>query len=324
VVRPGGRRSRGGLDETYGFAGENALSTFPQNSGHNPTAHKFPVVGAAYVHHQLAAIHPFVDGNGRTSRLLMNLVLFRSGYPIVNIKREERAKYYEALSFADLGLYDPLVELIMSGANEVFSQMKRVREETERARIFAERWGQTEAAVIQRREEREYKIWLGLMENVKLEFENVADLLDEKLREIRITFSKYPEPDFAKFIELREKGKTSQSWFFRIRFRNQVKGIEEDFVFNFFRSHTAYSGGPKQKVIPLVANRADEQGTYTRLTSPKIRVREMYIEDGVLRVRMQPLDNPDASVVTARMDAGQVAQEFFNDVLRECFGLRQY
>jgi hypothetical protein len=38
VVRPGGRRSRGGLDETYGFAGENALSTFPQNSGHNQWA----------------------------------------------------------------------------------------------------------------------------------------------------------------------------------------------------------------------------------------------------------------------------------------------
>ena len=36
MVRPGGRRSRGCLEETYGFAGENALFTFPQNSGHNP------------------------------------------------------------------------------------------------------------------------------------------------------------------------------------------------------------------------------------------------------------------------------------------------
>lgn len=276
------------------------------------------------MHHQLASIHPFIDGNGRTSRLLMNLALLRTGYPIVNIKREERGKYYEALSFAYLGLYDPLVELILSGANEVFSQMKRVREETERARIFAERWGQTEAAVIQRREEREYKIWLGLMENVKLEFENVADLLDEKFREIRIKFLKYPEPDFTKFIDLREKGRTPQSWFFRIQFRKQINGIEEDFVFNFFRYRTPYSGASRQKVIPLVANRADEHGVYIRLTSPKIRVREMYIEDGVLRVQMQPLDNPEGPVVTARLDAGQVAQEFFNDVLKECFGLRLY
>src|SRR6185436_8783806 len=40
-----------------------------------------PVELAALAHHQITAIHPFIDGNGRTARLVMNLLLFRAGYP---------------------------------------------------------------------------------------------------------------------------------------------------------------------------------------------------------------------------------------------------
>jgi len=41
-----------------------------------------PIELAAEMHERLVAIHPFVDGNGRTSRLLMNLILLQYGYPI--------------------------------------------------------------------------------------------------------------------------------------------------------------------------------------------------------------------------------------------------
>ena len=58
-----------------------------------------PVLIAAYMHDELVRIHPFIDGNGRTSRLLMNLCLLRSGYPIVSLKGENdsRVRYYNAL-----------------------------------------------------------------------------------------------------------------------------------------------------------------------------------------------------------------------------------
>jgi Fic family protein len=48
-------------------------------------------------HFRLTAIHPFADGNGRTARLLMNLVLLRAGYPPVAIRPEDRAAYLAAL-----------------------------------------------------------------------------------------------------------------------------------------------------------------------------------------------------------------------------------
>lgn len=59
-----------------------------------------PVIRAAKVHADFVKIHPFVDGNGRTARLLMNFELLKNGYPIAVIEKSERYKYYEALDMA--------------------------------------------------------------------------------------------------------------------------------------------------------------------------------------------------------------------------------
>lgn len=61
-----------------------------------------PVILAADLHQILVGIHPFIDGNGRTSRLLMNLVLLQNGYYIANIKGslQSRLSYYSALESA--------------------------------------------------------------------------------------------------------------------------------------------------------------------------------------------------------------------------------
>lgn len=58
-----------------------------------------PVIIAAYLHDELVRIHPFIDGNGRTSRLLMNLYLLRQGYAIVTLKSDDEMKlrYYKSL-----------------------------------------------------------------------------------------------------------------------------------------------------------------------------------------------------------------------------------
>jgi Fic family protein len=54
-------------------------------------------------HRRLVEIHPFDDGNGRTARLLMNLVLIRGGYPPVAVRPEDRPAYVTALQYAQSG-----------------------------------------------------------------------------------------------------------------------------------------------------------------------------------------------------------------------------
>ena len=59
-----------------------------------------PIIRATLLHGELVKIHPFVDGNGRTSRLIMNLDLMKHGFNPVIIKKENRLQYYEALDKA--------------------------------------------------------------------------------------------------------------------------------------------------------------------------------------------------------------------------------
>lgn len=64
-------------------------------------------------HHKLVWIHPFFDGNGRTVRLAMNLLLMRKGFPPAIILKNDRKKYYEALNQANKGSYYKLSLLML-------------------------------------------------------------------------------------------------------------------------------------------------------------------------------------------------------------------
>src|SRR3989344_2908103 len=63
---------------------------------------------SALLHHKLAAIHPFFDGNGRTARLVMNIILMMKGFPLAIILKNDRKKYYDVLQKADGGDAVPL------------------------------------------------------------------------------------------------------------------------------------------------------------------------------------------------------------------------
>ncbi|MBE9586310.1 Fic family protein [Mucilaginibacter sp. JRF] len=71
-----------------------------------------PIVVAALFHHKFVAIHPFDDGNGRVSRILMNLVLMKNDYPPAVIKNDNKQSYYALLSQADVGDSWPFIEYI--------------------------------------------------------------------------------------------------------------------------------------------------------------------------------------------------------------------
>lgn len=83
------------------------MKEFVQTYLTNPTGH--PVEQAALAHYHLVSIHPFVDGNGRTARLLMNLILLKHGFFPAIILKNDRRKYYNELEQAHAEKMDPFV-----------------------------------------------------------------------------------------------------------------------------------------------------------------------------------------------------------------------
>ncbi|KAK6030821.1 Fic family protein [Ostertagia ostertagi] len=71
-----------------------------------------PIERAAIAHYKLVVVHPFIDGNGRTARLLLNLILMRAGFPPVILPVESRAEYYATLHTANLGDLRPFVRYV--------------------------------------------------------------------------------------------------------------------------------------------------------------------------------------------------------------------
>ncbi|RQT43039.1 Fic family protein [Burkholderia cepacia] len=78
---------------------------------------RHPVERAAELHTRFVKIHPFIDGNGRTGRLLLNFELMKAGYPPAIIRKEDRLAYYDALDKACVsGDYGDITRLVAESA----------------------------------------------------------------------------------------------------------------------------------------------------------------------------------------------------------------
>lgn len=77
------------------------------------------------LHLRLVTIHPFIDGNGRASRLLMNLYLLQNGFPIVIIKgdTESRLAYYDALEDSQVNGSDEFISFVLNHTEQSIDRL---------------------------------------------------------------------------------------------------------------------------------------------------------------------------------------------------------
>lgn len=277
-----------------------------------------PIILAAVAHHELAKIHPFNDGNGRSARLLLNLILMKKGYPICSIKRTERPRYYEAMSLADKGYYHQIVELVAESCTDIFNVYVRIREESRRKTEWAKKWGEKEIDNKLRKEKGRFEIWLNKVNQIKLEFRQATELLEETRANYRIVFYEYPSITFESFQDLENTGSSNNTFFFSIRiYNNENNRMLQTFVFRFFRNHNKF--GFNSSVIPLELN-CFNSTTKDFLTidkfswSDRVRLRSFYFNDkGILTVIQT---NTKKEIEMENPKISEIVENFFDDVFQ--------
>ena len=81
------------------------------------------VEAIALFHLDFEGVHPFIDGNGRTGRLLMNLELMQAGYPAIDVKFTDRRRYYDAFdAFYRNHTAEPMIKLLAEYVDEKLGQ----------------------------------------------------------------------------------------------------------------------------------------------------------------------------------------------------------
>lgn len=179
------------------------------------------IVTAAAAHAWFAQIHPFIDGNGRTARILMNLVLMRAGYPIAIVTREDRSRYIDALEQSQIGDLTPFVKLISECVSETLEQYEDAaaeqQQQNEWAQSLASKYGQSQLVRVRN----EYELWRSAMELMLSHYKAVVEQLNDEIPFLGVYIKEFGMLEFEKYAALRERQSAKRTWFFRVDFRGE-------------------------------------------------------------------------------------------------------
>ncbi len=210
---------------------------------------------AAACHARLAQIHPFVDGNGRTSRILMNLVLMRAGYPIAVITRDDRTRYIDALERSQVSDLTPFIGLILECVSETLEEYENAaeeqREQLEWAQSIASRMTQTEVP----RAKNEYELWRSAMDLLVNHYQQIANNINDASPLVNLYVKAFGMLEFEKYLALRQRQSAKRTWFFRLDF---VSGSKTARYLHFF----GYANYPMSEHAQVSLHLSREESPY--------------------------------------------------------------
>ena len=200
-------------------------------------ASKDGLIVAAVAHTWFVTIHPFIDGNGRVARLIMNLLLMRYGYPIAIIAKEDRFRYYDALETSQASDLTPFSVLLAECIEESLEEYERAAEEQREADEWATSLAKKFTHEEQIRFQNEYEVWKNAMELLKSYFRQTVYKLDQQTPFGSVYFKDFGNLEFEKYTSLRVGGSAKRTWFLRVDFRRRNRFARYLFFFG-YSSHT--------------------------------------------------------------------------------------
>ena len=273
-----------------------------------------PILLAAAAHAWLAQVHPFVDGNGRTARIVMNLMLMRRGYPIAIITKEDRERYYDALEESQSSDLSPLAYLLVESVEESLEEYEvAAKEEQERGSWIADIAGRL-AQPERIRLNNEFELFARALALLREHFRSiVSGLVLQSQRLFEVYFKEFGGLDIEKYTTLRNERSAKRTWYFRPDFKRGDRSARYLFFFG-YSSPILQGSSP----VTLHVAREDPEGSFYY-----VNVRDLV---DVPEIQELGYDTKkDEFVVADRtgrrqvMRAEHVAREFSNEVVARNF-----
>ena len=282
-----------------------------------------PLLLASWAHWALARIHPFRDGNGRIARLWQDLLLFQSDMTCAIIRPEDRRHYLEALTAADEGEFNLLVQLVSqrtaSTLDRYFVHMDQDRE--------ADSWveqlvGETDDRT-QDRLKLEFQRWSRLMELLKFELEQCATRINHVSSTTKIQVRKYPMIDQARWESLRAGRGATLLWFLLVDF----SGLKRRRYCFFFGKHywlddLDYEEDRSEDRVCLLLGEYPDSGDFTRVdqipNSPVLLCEVFSVGDSLVRKRWGPIPlagDARVFIYDRNVSAMTIVREFIEQVI---------
>ena len=311
----------------------------------NRNSHKYdPVVMCSILHHWLAWIHPFSDGNGRVSRLFTNFFLLQKGYPEIVIKIGDRDKYYNSLIEGDNGDITSLVELLSDKLRQTVNIYEEFLNESERHEMWKRKYRELSTETYEKAKETysyQYEVWKNQIAVFKaLLAENIKDLAS-LLPNFLFTFREYDILSYSQYLDILEDRKVSNTWYISLAIQNTTNNESMGFIFYFERfywskvvsitSEEVNKGGNKKVDIEqkpqiklYVTARKDQKSIKLDKKIELVNVGTWgdQLSFGIHNPNWSPRrKNNKASIITIRENPGKIIRNFLDQMLLCYFGV---
>lgn len=287
-----------------------------------------PIVRAAWLHDRFTYIHPFLDGNGRTGRLLQDFALLQGNLFPTGIPSSQRDDYYDALASADKDDWDPLVQLLALRQLSVIARAGGIAQERRQRSTWI---GAIAKRAMDKKlgsQHKNFLVWSHKMHQIRATFEDTAKEISQSSEIIYVHHENFDNIDFRKWQEICREGWASRSWSFAQTF--YVDGANVFRLIFYFRRHRHLSTdtfGFARDVVSLFVSGGEKDQDYTfgRFEDKHVRLREvLFLHEEMVTYYLDHAPEDDEAelwVPVEKSSASDIVQDVYEDILHRKVGI---
>lgn len=265
------------------------MSELVENYEQSKTLH--PILRAAWLHASFTHIHPFIDGNGRTGRLIQDFSLMCDGLYPTGIPSHLRDDYYDALECADSGEWDPLCQMLcetqLSTISRVRSMVDEVRNRGKFITFLVNKASEKKTGALHK----QYTVWRQRMDNFVNLLVKTCNEINASSDVIQVRSEVFDIIDFEKWKRVSDFGGAEHTWALKQTWFVDGEPLYRTIMYfkrHRFRNEDPFTRDDLHGVVALrLTGGEPERGArfdFDTFADPLIRFREALFIDGSLHV----------------------------------------